>query len=60
MNGNRFTLFGIIVLSVVVWTAAQSADGEVRSTMNRFLFVLLTSMVLLNWQNISPLFIKKG
>ena len=59
MNNAEFTTGGLIVLGVVFWAIAQNAEGKGKSTLNLFLFVLLTSMVLLNWAKISPLILKQ-
>lgn len=56
----QFTAGGLIVLGVVFWAASQSATGSARKVFNTFLFVLLTSMIILNWGTISPLILKKG
>lgn len=54
----QFTVGGVIVLGVVFWAASQNATGEARKTYNLFLFVLLMSMIILNWSKISPLILK--
>lgn len=54
----EFTVGGLIVLGVIFWAASQNASGDARKAYNMFLFVLLFSMIILNWSKISPLILK--
>lgn len=56
----KFTTGGVIALGIGFWALSQSATGAAKSTYNTFLFVLLMSMIILNWAKISPLIIKGG
>ncbi|MCL6637781.1 MAG: hypothetical protein K6T26_07515 [Alicyclobacillus sp.] len=55
----QFIVFGVVVLGVLVWVAAQSSS-EVAHLANMVLLVLLASMLVLHWSAIQPLFIKGG
>lgn len=54
----RFSTFGIIVVAILFWLTAQNGSPSIRSIINRFLGVLLLSMILLNFNKIKPIFFK--
>lgn len=56
----QFTAGGIILVGVILWAVSQSASADLKHVINLFLLVLLSSMVLLNWGKISPLFFKQA
>lgn len=53
-----FTIVGIIIFGIILWTYSQNATGQIRKLINGFLGVLLLSMILLNWSKIKPIFFK--
>jgi hypothetical protein len=56
----EFTVGGLILLGAVFWIGGQNSSGPAKTTYNSFLGVLLTSMIILNWDKISPLILKGG
>jgi hypothetical protein len=55
-----FTKLGLLLFAVILWASAQSASAAGKKTINLFLLVLLTSIILLRWANLKPLLIKEG
>jgi hypothetical protein len=55
---SSFNVVGIVTFGVILWVTSQNATGNMRSLINRFLGVLLLSMMLLNWSKIRPIFFK--
>ena len=53
---NTFTFFGFLVLIALFLLLAS---GRYATAVITFLSVVLLSMVLLNWQKIQPLFIRR-
>lgn len=58
VSSNGFTTFGLIVFIIILWVESQNATGQARGVINMLLFVLLISMILLNWSQYSSIFFK--
>lgn len=60
LSGAGFTIAGVLILSLAVWIGAQNASPHGRKFLNLFLFVLLLSIMILRWNELSPLVFRNG